>query len=63
MLLRESLWPSLEIAHSEHVFSSNPLGNCSAAVLRRAARDVIGFTIDAPEGKRVCWFDDSFRQS
>ena len=62
-LLRATQWPRLDNVDAEHVFCRNPVGNGSAAVLRRAALDDIAFTIDAPEGNRVCWFDESFRQS
>ncbi len=43
------------------VFCRNPVGNGSAPVLRRAALDAIAF-YDA-RYERVCWFDESFRQS
>lgn len=55
--------PKLTGIDSEHVFCRNPVGNGSAAVLRRAALDDVAFEIDAPEGRRTCWFDESFRQS
>lgn len=42
-------------------FCRNPVGNGSAPVLRRRALDRIAFT-DAANG-RLCWFDESFRQS
>ena len=55
--------PRLTGIDAAHVFCRNPVGNGSAAVLRRTALDDVAFTIDAPEGCRVCWFDESFRQS
>ncbi len=55
--------PRLTDITAEDVFCRNPVGNGSAPVLRRRALDDIEFTIDAPEGKRRCWFDESFRQS
>lgn len=55
--------PRLEGVDAVHVFCRNPVGNGSAAVVRRAAFDDIAFTIEAPEGERQCWFDESFRQS
>lgn len=55
--------PKLTGIDAAHVFCRNPVGNGSAAVLRRAALDDVAFTIDAPEGRRVCWFDETFRQS
>lgn len=48
---------------AEHVFCRNPVGNGSAAVLRRAALDDIAFSIETEEGPRTCWFDETFRQS
>ncbi len=42
-------------------FCRNPVGNGSAPVLRRSALDRIAF-LDA-ELDRICWFDESFRQS
>jgi glycosyltransferase involved in cell wall biosynthesis len=62
-LLRATQWPRMEDVDDEHVFCRNPVGNGSAAVLRRSALDDIAFAIDAPEGERLCWFDESFRQS
>lgn len=55
--------PQLTGITAEDVFCRNPVGNGSAPVLRRRALDDIEFTIDAPEGTRRCWFDESFRQS
>ena len=52
--------PSNEGFTPEHVFCRNPVGNGSAAVLRRAALDEISFW-DADLG-RASWFDESFRQ-
>ena len=54
-------WPSRETTRPEDVFCRNPVGNGSAAVLRRACLDAIAFQ-DAELG-RICWFDESFRQS
>ena len=53
--------PRLAGIRPEHVFLSNPVGNCSAAVLRRAALDAIAWR---PAGERLrdWWFDESFRQ-
>lgn len=44
-----------------NMFCRNPIGNGSAPVLRRTALERIAFE-DAERG-RVCWFDESFRQS
>lgn len=55
--------PQLTGITADDVFCRNPVGNGSAPVIRRTALDGIEFTIDAPEGPRSCWFDESFRQS
>lgn len=55
--------PRLDGIDAEHVFCRNPVGNGSAAVLRRAMLDDIAFVVAAPEGPRTCWFDETFRQS
>lgn len=55
--------PRLDGVDAEHVFCRNPVGNGSAAVLRASAMRDVAFTIDAPEGTRQCWFDETFRQS
>jgi glycosyltransferase involved in cell wall biosynthesis len=44
----------------EH-FCNNPIGNGSSPVIRRAVFDAIGFHDASVD--RVCWFDESFRQS
>lgn len=43
------------------IFCRNPVGNGSAPVIRRATLDAIAFY--DPRFERVCWFDESFRQS
>jgi len=43
------------------VFCRNPVGNGSAPVIRRGTLDAVAF-FDKERG-RVCWFDESFRQS
>ncbi len=47
------------------IFSRNPVGNGSAPVIRRACLDDIAYRPEAgnPASDRVCWFDESFRQS
>lgn len=47
----------------EEIFCRNPVGNGSTPMIRRSALDDIEFTMNAPEGARRCWFDESFRQS
>lgn len=55
--------PRLEGIDAAHVFCRNPVGNGSAAVLRRECLDDVAFEVEAPEGRRTCWFDETFRQS
>jgi glycosyltransferase involved in cell wall biosynthesis len=55
--------PRLDRVDADHVFCRNPVGNGSAAVLRRAVLDEISFVIAAADGERICWFDETFRQS
>ncbi len=55
--------PKLAEITPEDVFCRNPVGNGSAAVIRREALDAVMFEIAAPEGARQCWFDETFRQS
>jgi glycosyltransferase involved in cell wall biosynthesis len=43
------------------IFCRNPVGNGSAPVIRRATLDAIAFY--DPRFERICWFDESFRQS
>jgi glycosyltransferase involved in cell wall biosynthesis len=54
--------PRLRGVTPQHVFKRNPVGNGSAAVLRRAALDDIAWR-PAQEQARDWWFDESFRQS
>ena len=53
--------PSRPGCAAADIFCRNPVGNGSAPVIRRAALDAIAFH-DA-ERDRLCWFDESFRQS
>jgi hypothetical protein len=53
--------PSRATVTPADVLCRNPVGNGSAAVLRRAALDDLAF--HDPRSGRVCWFDESFRQS
>lgn len=43
------------------IFCRNPVGNGSAPVIRRTALDAIA--VYDPRFERICWFDESFRQS
>ena len=55
--------PRLSDIDAEHILCRNPVGNGSAGVIRRKALDAVAFDIEAPEGLRTCWFDETFRQS
>lgn len=52
--------PRLRDVTAEHVLKRNPVGNGSAAVLRRAALDDIA---TSPDGRYTAYFDEAFRQS
>ena len=54
--------PRLHGVDAAHVFKRNPVGNGSAAVVRRAAFDAIAYT-PRPGDKRLWFFDETFRQS
>ena len=54
--------PRLRGVTAAHVFRRNPVGNGSAAVMRRAALDAIAFRPPGEEA-RDWWFDETFRQS
>lgn len=62
-IMRLSQRPRLHGVTPSDILCRNPVGNGSAAVLRREALDDVAFMIDAPEGRRLCWFDERFRQS
>ncbi|UVO52751.1 glycosyltransferase [Sphingomonas sp. SUN039] len=60
--LRVAMRPRLADVTAAHFLTRNPVGNGSAAVLRRTALHRVAFAHpDTPE--RRCWFDESFRQS
>ena len=54
--------PKLTGVRARDVLCRNPVGNGSAPVLRRTALDRAAFR-RAEEPDRICWFDESFRQS
>lgn len=60
--LSVAMRPKLRNIDSAHILCRNPVGNGSAAVLRRTAIDLTA-TFDPVEPSRRCWFDESFRQS
>jgi glycosyltransferase involved in cell wall biosynthesis len=53
--------PAGRVIDAEEIICSNPVGNGSSPVIRRAVFDEIAF--HDPRFDRVCWFDESFRQS
>ncbi|MES1941385.1 glycosyl transferase family 2 [Salinisphaera sp. T5B8] len=60
--LRVEQRPRLKNVKAHHILTRNPVGNGSAAVIRRSALDRVAF-VHPQERTRVCWFDESFRQS
>lgn len=52
--------PRLRNVRADHVLKRNPVGNGSAAVLRRATLEDIASN---PDGRHRCYFDETFRQS
>ncbi|MDV7144008.1 glycosyltransferase [Tropicimonas sp. TH_r6] len=54
--------PRLHDVSAAHIFRRNPVGNGSAAVIRRAALDAVAWR-PAGEYQRDWWFDETFRQS
>ena len=61
-VLRQAQRPQLHDITPQHILCRNPVGNGSAPVIRRASLDAVAFT-HPEEGDRICWFDESFRQS
>ena len=61
-VLKQAQRPLLEAVTPHHILCRNPVGNGSAAVIRRAALDQIVHA-DAKEPGRPRYFDESFRQS
>lgn len=60
--LRQTQTPRLHDITPQLILCRNPVGNGSAAVIRRSALDLIAF-VHPDEPDRTCWFDESFRQS
>ncbi|MBO6527395.1 glycosyltransferase family A protein [Erythrobacter sp.] len=54
--------PKLSGVRASDILCRNPVGNGSAPVLRREALDRAAFR-HPQEPTRICWFDESFRQS
>ncbi len=62
MRLKISQLPKLKNISAADVFKRNPIGNGSAAVVRREAFDCIAYR-PPTETERNWWFDESMRQS
>lgn len=60
--LRQPQQPQLSAITPEIIFCRNPVGNGSAAVLRRSTLEALSFRHPAEPARR-CYFDEEFRQS
>ncbi len=60
--LRQAQRPKLTGVTAADILCRNPVGNGSAAVIRRSALDAIAFS-HPDEPARLCYFDERFRQS
>ncbi|CAO1650794.1 glycosyltransferase family 2 protein [Parasphingorhabdus sp. NYA22] len=60
--LRQAQRPKLENITAQDILTRNPVGNGSAAVIRKTALDTIAFH-HPEETQRLCFFDEDFRQS
>ncbi len=60
--LKQAQTPKLLNITAQHVFKRNPIGNGSAPVIRRDVLNLIAFR-HPKESDRICYFDESFRQS
>lgn len=61
-LLKQAQRPRLTGIDAAHILKRNPIGNGSAAVIRRAVLDAIAYR-PAFEAARDWYFDETFRQS
>lgn len=55
--------PKLKDVSSADIFCRNPIGNGSAAVIRRTVLNQIAFRSEQSGHSRICYFDESMRQS
>lgn len=60
--LKQAQTPRLYNVTADHIFKRNPIGNGSSPVIRRDTLNQIAFR-HPNDTKRVCFFDESFRQS
>ena len=61
-VISAAMRPKLTDVAAGDILCRNPIGNCSAPVLRRTALDRAAFP-HPQERTRTCWFEESFRQS
>lgn len=60
--LKQAQTPKLHKITADHIFKRNPIGNGSAPMFRRAVLNQIAFR-HPNDARRICYFDESFRQS
>lgn len=60
--LRQAQRPKLKHVTAADILCRNPVGNGSAPVLRKSVLDLVAFPHPA-DPRRICHFDESFRQS
>lgn len=60
--LSVAMRPRLKQVTAAHILKRNPVGNGSAPVIRCSALERVAFA-HPDEPQRLCWFDESFRQS
>lgn len=60
--LKQAQTPKLHNITADHIFKRNPIGNGSAPIFRKAVLNQIAFR-HPNDAKRICYFDESFRQS
>ena len=61
-VLKAAMKPKLGRVTARDILCRNPVGNGSAAVMRRSAVDLAA-RVHPQEPRRLCWFDEEFRQS
>ncbi|WP_417608766.1 glycosyltransferase family 2 protein [Parasphingorhabdus sp.] len=60
--LRQAQRPKLNNISAKDILTRNPIGNGSAPVIRKTALESIAF-LHRDEPRRICFFDETFRQS
>ncbi len=61
-VLKAAMKPKLGRVTARDILCRNPVGNGSAAVMRRSAVDLAA-RVHPQDPRRLCWFDEEFRQS